>query len=362
MKRRNVITVLIITLLVMFICGQAVAEDLKRFKGQKLVVTGWSGLWTETFKEVVAKPFMKESGAIIIMAPGWSDFISKIKASPEDNPPFDVFVVDGWNYIAVTNMDRLLPLRKENIPVVKEIYPELLKREPWVKGYGVPIDGSFYVPAYNPKIIKDEPNSWSALLDPRVEGMITLDQAFYYGLYVAAFISDMKPGAQELYSEEGIDECFRVAKKLAKHTKKFYKGGAEFYNLVNTGEINMGAYYSGGIFTENKKGSEIAMIKPKEGVISWIGYFTVMKGTKNRDLSEALINYALDKDRMRKFSEATGNWVSNMHVTPPEGLKGINPERNEDFENITFFDWSFLNARWGELEERWKKEVLTGSE
>ena len=88
------------------LCGSAYCDDLKRFKGQKLTVTCWSGPYTQDFKKAFAEPFMKASGATVIVTPGWSEFISKIKASPEDKPPYDVFMADGWNYIAAMNIDR----------------------------------------------------------------------------------------------------------------------------------------------------------------------------------------------------------------------------------------------------------------
>jgi spermidine/putrescine-binding protein len=339
--------------------GLAIGEDLKRFKGQKLIVTSWSGSYLEYFKNSYVKPFMRESGAIVVVSPGWAEFISKIKASPEDKPPYDVFIADGWNYIAAMNIKRLQPIRKENIPNAKDIYPALLQREPWVEGYGVPFDGGLYLPAYSPKAIGFKPTSWKDMLKPELHQKITMDKAFYYTLYAAAYISDMKPGVEELYSKEGLDECFKVSARLAKSVKKFYAGGAEFLNLLQTGEVAMGAYYSGGVFGQQKKGVDIKMVLADEGVNAWIGYMTVMKGTKKRDLAEAFINYALGTERQSDFSLESGNWVANSKAPVPAALKGINPGTNKDFEKITFFDWGFLNAKWTELEERFKKEVLT---
>lgn len=73
------------------------------------------------------------------------------------------------------------------------------------------------------------------LTRPELDGKLSLDQTFYYGLYASAFISDMLPGVQELYSPEGLDEVFRVSADMAAKVKKFYKGGAEFFSLLNTG-------------------------------------------------------------------------------------------------------------------------------
>ena len=108
MKRKSIICGLMVTLSFVFICNQAMAEDLTRFKGQKLTVTCWSGPYADSFKKAYVNPFMEASGANIIVSPGWSEFMSKIKASPED-APYDVFMADGWNYIAAMNIGRLQP-------------------------------------------------------------------------------------------------------------------------------------------------------------------------------------------------------------------------------------------------------------
>jgi putative spermidine/putrescine transport system substrate-binding protein len=256
------------------------------------------------------------------------------------------------------NINRLQPIRKENIPNANDIFPALLERDAWVKGYGVPFDGGLYLPVYAPKATGFTISSWKDMMKPELHGKLTLDQAFYYGLYAAAYISDMEPGAKELYSKEGLDECFKLGAQLAKSVKKFYKGGAEFFNLLQTGEVAMGAYYSGGTYAQKNKGVDVDMVLADEGVIAWIGYMTVMKGTKNRDLAEAFINYSLDPKRQSAFAKESGNWVSGSKAEVPAALKGINPSSNKDFQKITFFDWDLLNNKWTELEERWKKEVL----
>jgi spermidine/putrescine-binding protein len=359
MNRRNMTVGFTLILLLVFIGGQALAEDLQRFKGQKLTVTCWSGPYADSFKTAYANPFMKKSGATIIVSPGWSEFMSKIKASPEDQPPYDVFMADGWNYIAAMNIGRLQPIRKENIPNAKDIYPQLLNREPWQKGYGVPLDGSAYLPVYAKGKLNFKPSSWKDLLRDDLKQKISIDATFYYGLYAAAYISDMMPGAEELYSDAGMNRVFEVSAQLARSVKKFYKGGAEFLSLLNSGEVLMGAYYVGGTVSEMRKGANIDMVVPKEGSVSWIGYLTIMKGVKNVDLAEAFINFCMDKNNQSQYLKVSGNWVSNSKAVIPQDVSSIMPHSNDDFKKITFFDWELLNSKWSELEERWKKEVLT---
>ncbi len=341
-----------------FIVTPAFSTDLKKFKGQTIRVTAWSGAYLEDFKNGYVKPFMEASGATVVVVPGWAEFIAKIKASPEDKPPWDVFNADEWNYIAAMNINRLQPIRKENIPNAKDIFPELLKREAWVKGYGVPLDGGLYVPLYNPEKINFTPTSWKDLFRPEVAGKLTFDLEFNYMLYLAALISDMAPMADEIYTKEGMDECFRISAELAKRTKKFYKSGAECLNLFETGEVVMGAYWSGGVVGWKRKGISLEMFIPEEGVPSYNGYLMVMKGAKNRDLCEAFINWCLDPQNQTNFMKPRGDWTSNKKSQIPADLVGILPSTNEEFEKITFIDYQVFLENWSELAERYKKEVL----
>ena len=80
---------------------------------------------------------------------------------------------------------------QENIPNAKDIFPALWQRDAWVKGYGVPFDGGLYLPVYSPKATGFTPTSWKDVMKPELHEKLTLDQAFYYGLYAAAYISDM---------------------------------------------------------------------------------------------------------------------------------------------------------------------------
>jgi putative spermidine/putrescine transport system substrate-binding protein len=359
MKKKSLFVLLLAIFIIGITASPLFAADLKQFKGQKITVTCWSGPYTEDFKKAYVEPFMKASGAIVVVSPGWAEFIAKIKASPEDKPPYDVFMGDGWNYIAAMNINRLQPIRKENIPNAKDIYPELLKRDAWVKGYGVPFDGGLYLPVYVPDKISFKPTSWKDLTRPEVAGRLSLDQTFYYGLYASAFISDMAPGVEELYSKEGMDNLFKVSADLASRVKKFYKGGAELFQLIKTGEVDMGVYYSGGTFSEMNKGTNVKMLFPEEGVVAWIGYLTVMKGAKNRELCEAFINWCLAPENQSNFASRNGGFVSNSKASIAPALKGIVPSTNEEYKKTFFFDWDLLNKNWTALEERWKKEVLT---
>jgi spermidine/putrescine-binding protein len=146
---------------------------------------------------------------------------------------------------------------------------------------------------------------------------------------------------------------------LARSVKKFYKGGAEFLSLLNTGEALMGAYYVGGTVSEMRKGANIDMVVPTEGSVSWIGYLTIMKGAKNIDLAEAFINFCMDPKNQTEYLKVAGNWASNSKAVIPEDVKAVMPGSDEAFKKITFFDWEYLNSNWSALEERWKKEVLT---
>ena len=71
MKGKFLFIVLILIFTLTMAAGPVFGTDLKKFKGQKIIVTCWSGPYVENFKNAVVNPFMKESGAIVVVSPGF---------------------------------------------------------------------------------------------------------------------------------------------------------------------------------------------------------------------------------------------------------------------------------------------------
>ena len=58
----------------------------KRFAGQTLRVFVYSGAWEKGFNQYFVPRFEAQTGAKVVVDPGWWDSIPKLKASPKGQP------------------------------------------------------------------------------------------------------------------------------------------------------------------------------------------------------------------------------------------------------------------------------------
>src|SRR5262245_21135157 len=62
------------------------------FADRELRVFVYAGGHEKTMREVFVPRFEEETGATATLYPGWWDGVPKLKAAPENDPPFDLMV------------------------------------------------------------------------------------------------------------------------------------------------------------------------------------------------------------------------------------------------------------------------------
>ena len=65
------------------------------FRGHELRIFVYAGGHEKTMREVFVPRFEEQTGATAVLDPGWWDAIPKLKASPADQPPYDLVVTDA---------------------------------------------------------------------------------------------------------------------------------------------------------------------------------------------------------------------------------------------------------------------------
>ncbi|MBU2604154.1 MAG: extracellular solute-binding protein [Actinobacteria bacterium] len=334
------------------------ADVRGKFAGEKLVVTAWSGPYAENWASVFIPEFEEITGATVEMIPSWVEIPNKIKAAPADDPPFDVTIGDGSVYWTARDDKLFEPIRWENIPNSKEIFPALMEQTPAAEGYGVPFDGSYAAIIHNPDV---EMTKWADFWRPELKQRISLDINFYYSIYAAIFALGMEP-RDALTDPAKTDQVFAKMKELAPSVLKWYESGGEFYGLLERGELDAGYYYADTIIGETSERLGLIGAIPTDGQIGYIDYYFVVRGTKHRDLAEVFINYIISAEKQQQWLEKNWSSVSNSNVVLPEGTP---PEReqlvavtNEQWAAWHDYDWDIFFQDWDMWDARWKKEVL----
>ena len=181
-------------------CGdssESVSTDGKPFAGQTLRVFVYSGAWEKGFRESFVPIFEKKTGATVIPDPGWWDSIPKLKASPPDQPAFDLVLTDATQGYPAIDEGMFQQLDFSKIPNVERMPASVLDNRVAKDRYGITFPESVMTLGYNRTLLDSEPMNWGNLMDEKVSGKLGLYNSFYMSLYTLACMkvaSEGRPG------------------------------------------------------------------------------------------------------------------------------------------------------------------------
>lgn len=176
--------------------------------------------------------------------------------------------------------------------------------------YGVAI-------TYNTEIFgEDGPETWNDFFDvDKFPGNRTvyngdgnIDAPVVQGAAIAAGWDPSTPFTAE-WANKGLDKLQEIADSIV-----FYNTGASAQQLLESGEVVMGAVWTGRILAAEKNGAPLAT-----NWIDWISvidYFAIVKSTENLEAAYYAINYALGAEQQAGFTEATGYSPANVNSKP----------------------------------------------
>jgi spermidine/putrescine transport system substrate-binding protein len=323
-------------------------QGSKPFSGQTLKVSVWSGPYVERFRKHVADPFEKETGATVELVPGWSEIISKIKAAPEDSPPYDVTISDGYFYSQGRAEDLFMPVRYENVPNIDEVWEYLREFRP--KKYGVPVDGQPLSISYS-NDLENPPSTW---WDLEPDQKLAMDGGFYiYSAQIGAFLADEMEGTKELYDESTHDAPFDALDNL--NVDIWYSSGSDIWQYLRQGSADVATYY--GIATalnvKEEQNLDISVSVPdKTG--GYMDHWSVVRGTDNRDLGEALLNFMLRADIQTGWNKDNKAVMSNKNTEHTEQVDKHIPNTAAEIEKFRLPDWDYL-SQYPEFYDKFKK-------
>jgi len=233
---------------------------------------------------------------------------------------YDVVVPSDYILPTMLSQKLLAPLRKENIPNIKNLNPKFAGREyDPTNSYTVPYQwgtvGIYVRRAKGEKI--DE--SWGVLFDPKKQ----------IGPFL--MIDDMRSciGAAlryKGYSSNTVDkaqlkEAFNVLVDAKKRSRGF-EGGVGGKNKVLSRVCKAAMVYNGDAVRGVSEDSETYFFVPREGAEIWMDNMAVPAKAPHRDMAEKFINYIYDPKvgaQLSNFNQyATPNVAAEAFITPED--------------------------------------------
>ena len=180
--------------------------------------------------------------------------------------------------------------------------PDSFKKLGQVNGkqYFLPWDWGYSSIMYRTDKIPGGVDSWSALLDPKYKGHISMWDDGTSAVEVSAYIhgwDETKLTADQLaqIKQEWIDQ--------SKLNLFYWSGEPELIQGFQNGDVWVAYAWQGTYAQLKSKGVPVAYITPKEGRNSWVGFYGIRKGTTNYDLALKFLD--------EKLATATGNNLVN---------------------------------------------------
>jgi spermidine/putrescine transport system substrate-binding protein len=295
----SILGVMLVFVLVLSACGASApaTEVPPAEQTGSLTVLDWAGydapdFWVDfqkTYPKVTVNFEIGESDA---------DIYAKMKAGDQA----DIFhPYTGWLQFYVDE-GLVQPIDTSKLKNWDKV-PDSFKKIGQFNGkqYFVPWDWGFSSILYRTDKIPEGVDSWSALLDPKYAGHISMWDDGPSAVSTSSYV-------------HGYDETNLTAEQLASIKQEwidqrklnlfYWAGEPELVQGMTSGDVWAAYAWQGAYATLLGQGVPVAYANPKEGRNSWVGVYGISKNTKNYDLALKFLD--------QKLGLATGNNVVNL--------------------------------------------------
>lgn len=337
----------------------------KPFSGQTLRVFVYSGAWENGFNEHFVPLFEERTGAKVVVDPGWWDSIPKLKASPPDQPAFDLVLTDATQgYPAIKEgMFRQLDFGK--IPNKANFAASALDN--WVvkDGYGITFPESAMTLGYNKTLVATPPTGWGDLIKDEYTGKLGLYNSFYMSLYTLACIKAASEGAAGTAAKQMGDNLQGVidfAKSQRDRVKLWWPTSTDMALNLTQKNVAAGNMHSPDMIPALKSSADLGAVVPEKDRAFVLLMWVVAAGSKVPDLAHEAINLLLSNEVQTGFArsgQATANpSVAAKIAAENELWKSIYPSKPEQLSAVNYYPYDIYMSQWDELVKVWDREIL----
>ncbi|HUK81476.1 MAG TPA: spermidine/putrescine ABC transporter substrate-binding protein [Verrucomicrobiae bacterium] len=275
-------------------------------------------IWSEYIDPKIIDQFSKEYDCKVTVDLYEDNESMMAKLEGGGDSLYDICVPSDYIIPALIKNGLLAPLRKENIPNMKNLDPKFANRE------------------YDPGNKYTAPYQWGTVgLFVRKKAGETIDET--WGLVFDAkkqigsflIIDDARAAIGAALKYKGYSLNCTDKKQLkeardvlidAKKRSLGFEGGVGIKNKVLAKVCRIGMVYNGDAVRGMKEDPETYYFVPREGSEIWLDNMAVPAKAPNRDMAEKFINYILDA----KIGAQLSNF--NQYATPNEAaLEFISP-------------------------------------
>lgn len=319
-----------------------------------LRVSAWSGTNETVFREVIKPLYENETGNTLEVTGNWQGILSKIRQSPENDPPFDVTVgVGRTNYLG--QQDSLWePVDYDRLSNAGGIKSQL--QEFQMAEVGVPVAYGVHAYVYNEDSTAWTPESWSDVQSPEAKSL-ALPSDFWLKLFMmAALLEDDEPMADEVYDRQYMDSLLNTIEGLPVST--FYQGTQQLWTALGEGLADVGHYF----FAYGLKRAQTTDQYPigvtvPEPTTGYVDYYQLVRGTDKVDMGHEFIDFLLDPETQSTYAEEFNLGFSHEETTYPDATAEKLPTSSDELDSVAFQNFAEVADFSSEMNERFRSFV-----
>ncbi len=337
----------------------------KPYAGQTLRVFVYSGSWEKGFREHFVPRFEAQTGAKVVVDPGWWDSIPKLKASPPDKPAFDVVLTDATQGYPAIKEGMFQKLDMSKIPNQKDLVPSALDN--WVvkDSYGITFPDSPMTLGWNKTMVSSEPTGWGDLMKDEYKGKLGMYNSFYMSLYTFACMKaavEGKAGTAGKMVADDLQGVIDFAKANRDRVKLWWPTSTDMAQNLAQKNCPIGNMHGGDMMAPLRTNKDLGAIVPDKDhgyvLLMWV----IPTGTKVRDLAHEAINMLLSEEVQTGFA-ASGSATAEPNVAAKIAAKDetwgrIFPHTKEELAAVQYYPYDTYIKHWDDLVKVWDQEIL----
>ena len=222
---------------------------------------------------------------------------------------FDVLLSDTTDAGQADAAGLIAKLDWSKIPNISKVSANFRKAYPW----GIPTDYGKVGIAYRPDIVGEKITSWHDVwrLAPKFSGKVV-----FINLERDCLGSTLKylGYSSNTSDEKQIQAAKDAIVKIKPHLQAFLNTNVG-NGLIN-GSTVIAMDWDYDVALLKQKQPKIEWVAPKEGMHAYLEGFSVPKSTKNMDVVETFLNFALDPKQYADFVNTTGTAYTLPQATP----------------------------------------------
>jgi len=302
--------------------------------------------WPESLSQPIFKAYTARTGVPInFIRLSTGELVARATAE-KNNPRADViWGAPGDGFAAAKAAGIIEPYR----PSTAEKVPAELK-DP--EGYYTAVARNTLLFMSNAKLLKEKglkpPTSWNDLLDPAYKGQIQTADARTSGTALTRILS--------IYYAFGRDEdkAVEYQKKLHQNVQVYTKSGGGCTIPTAMGQATVCIAHMPDAMEAKKKGYDMIITFPREGVAAVIEAVALVRGAKNREAATRFIDWTFTKDMQDLLDK------NEVYMLPTLPGGSINPAVAALMKEAKLLpvdlDWVGKNRK--RLVDRWVNEVI----